>query len=88
MRAARGQARRLLVVGGGDVEEPADHLLGLGPGAVGHRELLVPAAEQAATLVLWGDDYDGGHKAWIRWEESGEDDIVPGSQVVREDPEG
>ncbi len=39
---------------------------------------------QGATLVLWGDDYDGGHKAWIRWDESGADDIVPGSQVVRE----
>jgi glyoxylase-like metal-dependent hydrolase (beta-lactamase superfamily II) len=39
--------------------------------------------EQPATLVLWGPDYDGGHKAWIRWEESGEDDIVPGSQVQR-----
>ena len=37
-----------------------------------------------ATLVLWGDDYDGGHKAWVRWEGSGEDDIVPGSQVERE----
>ena len=20
-----------------------------------------------ATLVLWGPDYDGGHKAWVRW---------------------
>jgi hydroxyacylglutathione hydrolase len=39
--------------------------------------------EDPATLVLWGPDYDGGHKAWIRWEESGKDDIVPGSQVVR-----
>jgi hydroxyacylglutathione hydrolase len=39
--------------------------------------------EQDATLVLWGDDYDGGHKAWVRWDESGEDDIVPGSQVQR-----
>jgi glyoxylase-like metal-dependent hydrolase (beta-lactamase superfamily II) len=38
----------------------------------------------AATLVLWGDDYDGGHKAWVRWEDSGEDDIVPGSQVERD----
>jgi glyoxylase-like metal-dependent hydrolase (beta-lactamase superfamily II) len=37
----------------------------------------------SATLVLWGPDYDGGHKAWIRWEESGADDIVPGSQVER-----
>ena len=41
--------------------------------------------EQPATLVLWGPDYDGGHKAWVRWEESGEDDIVPGSQVQREE---
>jgi hydroxyacylglutathione hydrolase len=40
--------------------------------------------EQPATLVLFAPDYDGGHKAWVRWEESGEDDIVPGSQVVRE----
>ena len=40
--------------------------------------------EQPATLVLWGDDYDGGHKAWVRWDESGKDDIVPGSQVVRD----
>ena len=40
--------------------------------------------ERGATLVLLGDDYDGGHKAWIRWDDSGEDDIVPGSQVVRE----
>jgi glyoxylase-like metal-dependent hydrolase (beta-lactamase superfamily II) len=39
--------------------------------------------ERAATLVLWAPDYDGGHKAWIRWDDTGEDDIVPGSQVVR-----
>lgn len=39
--------------------------------------------EQSATLILWGDDYDGGHKAWVRWDESGADDIVPGSQVQR-----
>jgi glyoxylase-like metal-dependent hydrolase (beta-lactamase superfamily II) len=39
--------------------------------------------DKPATLVLWGDDYDGGHKAWIRWAESGEDDIVGGSQVKR-----
>lgn len=39
--------------------------------------------EDPATLVLWGDDYDGGHKAWVRWDESGKDDIVPGSQVQR-----
>ena len=39
--------------------------------------------DQGATLVLWAPDYDGGHKAWVRWDESGEDDIVPGSQVER-----
>src|SRR4051794_12981628 len=35
-----------------------------------------------ATLVLLGDDYDGGHKAWVRWPD-GRDDIVPGSKVQR-----
>ncbi len=38
------------------------------------------ALGEPATLVLLGDDYDGGHKAWVRWED-GRDDIVPGSQV-------
>jgi hydroxyacylglutathione hydrolase len=41
--------------------------------------------ERGATLVLWAPDYDGGHKAWIRWDDDGSDDIVPGSQVVRPD---
>ncbi len=40
------------------------------------------ALGQPARLVLLGDDYDGGHKAWVRWED-GSDDIVPGSQVQR-----
>jgi hydroxyacylglutathione hydrolase len=38
------------------------------------------ALGQAATLILLGDDYDGGHKAWVRWPD-GCDDIVPGSRV-------
>ncbi len=38
------------------------------------------AMGEPATLVLLGDDYDGGHKAWVRWPD-GADDIVPGSQV-------
>ena len=38
--------------------------------------------DQEATLVLWAPDYDGGHKAWVRWAD-GSDDIVPGSRVVR-----
>jgi len=32
---------------------------------------------------VWGPDYDGGHKAWVRCAESGEDAIVGGSQVER-----
>jgi hydroxyacylglutathione hydrolase len=38
--------------------------------------------DQQATLVLWAPDYDGGHKAWVRWAD-GRDDIVPGSRVSR-----
>jgi glyoxylase-like metal-dependent hydrolase (beta-lactamase superfamily II) len=38
---------------------------------------------ESARLVLWAPDYDGGHKAWVRWDESGRDDIVPGSAVER-----
>jgi hydroxyacylglutathione hydrolase len=33
-----------------------------------------------ATLILLGEDYDGGKKAWVRWPD-GKDDIVPGSRV-------
>jgi hydroxyacylglutathione hydrolase len=40
------------------------------------------ALGQPATLVLLGADYDGGTKAWIRWED-GSDDIVPGSRIER-----
>jgi len=36
-----------------------------------------------AELVLWGPDYDGGNKAWVRFADSGEDSIVGGSQVKR-----
>jgi hydroxyacylglutathione hydrolase len=39
-------------------------------------------AGEPARLVLWAPDYDGGHKAWVRWPD-GRDDIVPGSQVSR-----
>ncbi len=40
------------------------------------------AMGEPATLVLLGDDYDGGHKAWVRWPD-GRDDIVPGSRIQR-----
>lgn len=38
------------------------------------------AMGEPATLVLLGEDYDGGKKAWVRWPD-GNDDIVAGSQV-------
>jgi len=38
---------------------------------------------RAATLKLWAPDYDGGNKAWIVFEDSGEEAIVGGSQVER-----
>ena len=44
----------------------------------GNRPCL--ALGEPATLILLGDDYDGGHKAWVRWPD-GSDDIVPGSRV-------
>jgi len=40
------------------------------------------ALGEPATLILLGADYDGGHKAWVRWPD-GSDDIVPGSRVQR-----
>ncbi|HTU78038.1 MAG TPA: MBL fold metallo-hydrolase [Solirubrobacteraceae bacterium] len=40
------------------------------------------ALGEPATLVLLGPDYDGGTKAWVRWQD-GADDIVPGSRVQR-----
>jgi hydroxyacylglutathione hydrolase len=42
----------------------------------------VTALGEPATLVLLGDDYDGGYKAWVRWPD-GRDDIVPGSKIER-----
>jgi glyoxylase-like metal-dependent hydrolase (beta-lactamase superfamily II) len=41
------------------------------------------ALGKPATLILFAPDYDGGHKAWVRWPD-GSDDIVPGSRVERE----
>ena len=41
------------------------------------------ALGEPARLVLLGDDYDGGHKAWVRWPD-GRDDIVPGSRIERQ----
>ena len=55
------------------------HLARPGPGG---RPSSCTALGDPATLVLWGPDYDGGHKAWVRWQD-GRDDIVPGSEVER-----
>ena len=38
--------------------------------------------DRSARLVLWAPDYDGTHKAWVRFDD-GADAIVGGSQVTR-----
>lgn len=38
---------------------------------------------EPATLILFGPDYDGTHKAWVRFDD-GRDAIVGGSQVERD----
>jgi len=57
------------------LEEEASEPCSIGPADAAERE--------PATLVLWAPDYDGGNKAWVRFE-SGEQAIVGGSQVKRE----
>jgi glyoxylase-like metal-dependent hydrolase (beta-lactamase superfamily II) len=42
----------------------------------------VTAWGDPATLLVWGPDYDGGHKALVRWAD-GSEDIVGGSKVER-----
>lgn len=39
-----------------------------------------------ATLLLQARDYDGGTKCWVRFEEDGTLDVVPGSRVVVDAP--
>jgi len=40
---------------------------------------------EGATLILFGPDYDGTHKAWVRYPD-GRDAIVGGSQIERNIP--
>ena len=40
------------------------------------------AMGEPATLLVWARDYDGGHKAWVRFAD-GREDVVPGSRVDR-----
>lgn len=44
----------------------------------------ITAAGQPATLLLEARDYDGGTKAWVRFEGTGAVDLVPGSRVHRD----
>jgi hydroxyacylglutathione hydrolase len=39
---------------------------------------------EPAELLLWGPDYDGTNKAWVRFAADGEEAIVGGSQVERQ----
>jgi len=39
-------------------------------------------AGREVRLVVWGRDYDGGHKAWVRFDD-GQEATVPGSRVRR-----
>jgi hydroxyacylglutathione hydrolase len=39
---------------------------------------------ESAELLLWGPDYDGTNKAWVRFTADGEEAIVGGSQVERD----
>ena len=42
----------------------------------------VRVAGEEATLIVWSPDYDGGGKAWVRYDD-GRDAIVGGSRVER-----
>ena len=52
-----------------------------GEDEVGEERVTVWGRE--ATLKLWAPDYDGGNKAWVLFDDTGEDAIVGGSQVER-----
>ena len=52
------------------LDEEGSEPVSIGPADAEERE--------AATLVLWAPDYDGGNKAWVRFED-GSDAIVGGS---------
>jgi glyoxylase-like metal-dependent hydrolase (beta-lactamase superfamily II) len=39
-------------------------------------------AGRPVRLIVWAHDYDGGYKAWVRFE-NGRDEVVPGSRVKR-----
>jgi glyoxylase-like metal-dependent hydrolase (beta-lactamase superfamily II) len=45
------------------------------------REQRCTAFGEPATLLLRAQDYDGGFKCWVRFDEGNKLDVVPGSQV-------
>lgn len=45
------------------------------------RPLRCEAFGRPATLLLRARDYDGGTKCWVRFDEDGREDTVPGSRV-------
>jgi hydroxyacylglutathione hydrolase len=51
-------------------------------GAVPEGTERVRVAGEDATLIVWSRDYDGGGKAWVRFDD-GRDAIVGGSRVQR-----
>jgi hydroxyacylglutathione hydrolase len=63
--------------------------LAANPFVLAWRDERNPAAEpctvagEPAELLLWGPDYDGTHKAWVRFAD-GSEHVVGGSQVQRE----
>jgi glyoxylase-like metal-dependent hydrolase (beta-lactamase superfamily II) len=57
------------------LDEEGSEPVSIGPADAEERD--------AATMILWAPDYDGGNKAWVRFED-GSDAIVGGSQVKRE----
>lgn len=57
------------------LDEEGAEPVSIGPAGADQRD--------EATMVLWAPDYDGGHKAWVRFGD-GSDAIVGGSQVKRE----
>jgi len=50
-------------------------------GSLGGEEVTFDG--RRARLIVWAADYDGGHKAWIRFIEDGTEAVVPGSRVRR-----
>jgi len=58
-------------------------MLGLDPEGSGTATY----AGRMVRLVAWGRDYDGGHKAWVRFDD-GQEATVPGSRVQRTERTG